>query len=114
MFFGPPENGGITSNQQQNMRYKIRTQTNEELRQIFFTKYVSRIFHLGLTLPDPTIRFDEASGQWIYQQPDWDQFKTIVKGGGPCSVQRLDLRKLSYQQAQWLRDALLANSQKAI
>ncbi|MGZ4133581.1 MAG: 1,2-phenylacetyl-CoA epoxidase subunit PaaA [Tumebacillaceae bacterium] len=114
MFFGPPENGNITSNQQQNMRYKIRSQTNEELRQIFFTKYVPRIFHLGLTLPDPTIRYDEASETWIYQQPDWEEFKTIVKGGGPCSVQRLDLRKLSYTQAQWVRDALLAKSHKAI
>ncbi|MGZ4122224.1 MAG: 1,2-phenylacetyl-CoA epoxidase subunit PaaA [Tumebacillaceae bacterium] len=114
MFFGPPENGNITSNQQQNMRYKIRSQTNEELRQIFFTKYVPRIFHLGLTLPDPTIRYDEASETWIYQQPDWEEFKTIVKGGGPCSVQRLDLRKLSYTQAQWVRDALLVKSHKAI
>lgn len=114
MFFGPPEEGNITSNQQMNMRYKIRSQTNEELRQIFFTKYVPRIFHLGLTLPDPTIRYDEAAEKWIYQQPDWEEFKTIVKGGGPRSVQRLDLRKLSYQDAQWVRDALLANTQKAI
>jgi ring-1,2-phenylacetyl-CoA epoxidase subunit PaaA len=114
MFFGPPEDGKITSNQQQNMAYKIRTQTNEELRQIFFDKYVPRIFHLGLTLPDPTIRYDEAEGKWHYQQPDWDEFKQIVTGHGPCSVSRLDLRKLSYQQAQWVRDALLSNTQSAI
>ncbi|KEO83903.1 1,2-phenylacetyl-CoA epoxidase subunit PaaA [Tumebacillus flagellatus] len=114
MFFGPPEGGKISSNQQMNMRYKIRSQTNEELRQVFFDKYVPRIFHLGLTLPDPTIRYDEAAGQWIYQQPDWDEFKQIVSGHGPRSVQRLDLRKLSYQQAQWVRDALLNNTQQAI
>ncbi|PWK07420.1 1,2-phenylacetyl-CoA epoxidase subunit PaaA [Tumebacillus permanentifrigoris] len=114
MFFGPPEDGKISSNQQQNMAYKIRSQTNEELRQAFFDKYVQRIFHLGLTLPDPTIRYDKTEGKWHYQQPDWNEFKQIVTGHGPCSVSRLDLRKLSYQQAQWVRDALLNNTQQAI
>lgn len=114
MFFGPPENGKISSNQQLNMRYKIRSQTNEELRQTFFDKYVPKIFHLGLTLPDPTIQYDEVEGKWNYQQPDWDEFKQIVSGHGPCSVSRLDLRKLSYQQAQWVRDALLNNTQQVI
>lgn len=110
MFFGPPESANtIKSNQETNMRYKIRSQTNEELRQIFFDKYVPRIFHLGLTLPDPTIHYSEEQGKWIYQQPDWEEFKKIVKGGGPRSVQRLDLRRLSYEDAVWVRDALLGN-----
>lgn len=107
MFFGPPEGATISSNQQKNMDYKIRSQTNEELRQIFFDKYVSKIFHLGLTLPDETIRYDEEQGKWIYRQPDWDEFKVIVKGGGPESESRLGLRRLSYEQAQWVRDAIL-------
>lgn len=109
MFFGPPEDGTITSNQQLNMRYKIRTQTNEELRQAFFNKYVPRIFHLGLTLPDETIHFNEAEGRWHYQQPDWEEFKQIVKGNGPRSAARLNIRRMSYEDAKWVRDALLAN-----
>ncbi|MBO8162588.1 MAG: 1,2-phenylacetyl-CoA epoxidase subunit A [Brevibacillus sp.] len=108
MFFGPPDDGTISSNQQLNMQYKIRTQTNEELRQAFFDKYVPRIFHLGLTLPDKTIRYDEAEGKWHYQQPDWEEFKQIVRGNGPRSAQRLQLRKVSYEEAKWVRDALLA------
>ncbi|MCK9918296.1 1,2-phenylacetyl-CoA epoxidase subunit A, partial [Microbacteriaceae bacterium K1510] len=113
MFFGPPDDGQISSNQQMNIRYKIRTQTNEELRQEFFNKYVPRIFHLGLTLPDETIHFDEADGKWHYQQPDWELFKQIVKGNGPCSAQRLQLRKMSYEDTQWVRNALLTNQREA-
>lgn len=110
MFFGPPENGGITSNQQMNMRYKIRSQTNEELRQAFLTKYVPKIWHLGLQIPDETIHFDEETGLWTYQQPDWNEFKQIVTGNGPKSHQRLQLRTLSYQESKWVRDALVTGN----
>ncbi|MFF0829325.1 1,2-phenylacetyl-CoA epoxidase subunit PaaA [Brevibacillus sp. NPDC003359] len=108
MFFGPPENGNITSNQEANMRYKIRTQTNEELRQIFLKKYLPRIFHLGFTVPDDTIYFDEAGDKWVYQQPDWEEFKQIVKGNGPRSAHRLNLRVMSYEETKWVRDAIMS------
>lgn len=108
MFFGPPEDGTISSNQQMNMRYKIRTQTNEELRQAFLNKYLPRIFHLGFTVPDETIHFDEATGKWVYQQPDWELFKQIVKGNGPRSAHRLQLREMSYEETKWVRDAIMA------
>ncbi|NTU23651.1 1,2-phenylacetyl-CoA epoxidase subunit A [Brevibacillus sp. HB1.2] len=108
MFFGPPENGNITSNQESNMRYKIRTQTNEELRQVFLKKYLPRIFHLGFTVPDDTIYFDEAEDKWVYQQPDWEEFKQIVKGNGPRSAHRLNLRVMSYEETKWVRDAIMS------
>jgi ring-1,2-phenylacetyl-CoA epoxidase subunit PaaA len=107
MFFGPPENGKISSNQEKNMRYKIRTQTNEQLRQAFLSKYVPQIWHLGLTIPDETIHYDEQTGEWHYQQPDWNEFKRIVNGHGPKSKERLLLRKMSYEDSQWVRIALL-------
>lgn len=108
MFFGPPENGSITSNQAANMRYKIRSQTNEELRQVFLKKYLPRIFHLGFTVPDDTIYFDEEEDKWVYQQPDWEEFKLIVKGKGPRSAQRLHLREMSYEETKWVRDAIMS------
>lgn len=114
MFFGPPEDGGISSNQRLNMRYKIRSKTNEELRQEFFNKYVPRIFHLGLTLPDETIRYDEEEGRWHYRQPDWNEFKRIIKGNGPRSKERLRLRRVSYEEGKWVRDALLAKQRNAV
>ncbi|MEB3101478.1 1,2-phenylacetyl-CoA epoxidase subunit PaaA [Ferviditalea candida] len=114
MFFGPPDNGVMSSNQSMNLRYKIRTQTNEELRQTFFNKYVPRIFHLGLTLPDETIRYDEKQQMWIYRQPDWEEFKQIVKGNGPRSKDRLHLRQMSYEESEWVRKALSYNPRKAV
>jgi len=107
MFFGPAskETTG-TSKQDVTIAYKIRTKTNEELRQNFFTKYVPRIRSLGLVIPDPTLRFDEETGQWEYAQPDWTKFKTIIQGGGPRSKERLELRRTSYENNAWVRDAL--------
>ncbi|WP_408009571.1 1,2-phenylacetyl-CoA epoxidase subunit PaaA [Pseudalkalibacillus sp. A8] len=107
MFFGPKsKENASTSHVDKNMRYKIREKTNEELRQEFFTKYVPRIWSLGLTIPDETIHFDEEQGLWVYQDPDWSEFKEIVTGNGPQSKERLELRKISYENNAWVREAL--------
>lgn len=113
MFFGPPENGKISSNQEKNIRYKIRTKTNEQLRQAFLSKYVPHIWHIGLTIPDETLRYDEETGVWHYQQPDWAEFQRIIHGNGPKSKERLHLRRISYEDSQWVREALL-NNQRAV
>ncbi len=107
MFFGPRTNAETGhSNQDKNMRYKLRTKTNEQLRQEFLTKYVPRVWALGLTIPDPTLRFDAESSEWKYQQPDWEEFKKIVTGHGPKSKERLALRVQSYEMNSWVREAL--------
>ena len=80
----------------------------KNFRQVFFTKYIPRILSLGLTIPDPTIHFDEESKLWIYQQPDWNEFKKIIKNKGPRSQARLNLRRTSYENNAWVRDALSA------
>ncbi|GAX89270.1 1,2-phenylacetyl-CoA epoxidase subunit PaaA [Effusibacillus lacus] len=112
MFFGPPEDK-MASNQNINLKYKIRTKTNEELRQIFFSKYIPHIWHIGLTIPDETLRYDEAEGRWVYQQPDWNELKRIIRGQGPKTQERLKLRKVSYDDNKWVRDALLHNQRTA-
>ena len=109
MFFGPASK--ITtgaSKQDVTIKYKIRTKTNEQLRQSFFTKYIPRILSLGLTIPDSTIHFDEEQQTWIYQQPDWNEFKKIIKNKGPRSQARLNLRRTSYENNAWVREALSA------
>ncbi len=107
MFFGPDtaKRTGNT-NQDINMKYKIRTKTNEELRQSFLSKYVPRIFALGLTVPDETIHYDHDQDKWIYKQPDWEEFKKIVSNHGPKSQSRLSLRRRSYEMNEWVRTAL--------
>jgi ring-1,2-phenylacetyl-CoA epoxidase subunit PaaA len=107
MFFGPGDASTTgTSKQDITIKYRIRTKTNEELRQDFFTKYIPRVLSLGLKLPDETMRFDSDSGRWIYKQPDWNRFKEIIKNKGPKSEARLRLRRISYETNEWVREAL--------
>ncbi|NBJ68096.1 MULTISPECIES: 1,2-phenylacetyl-CoA epoxidase subunit PaaA [Clostridia] len=106
-FFGPKskqETGH--SNVDISLKYKLRTKTNEQLRQEFLTKYVPKIELLGLTIPDENLHFDKSKNEWCYTEPDWEKFKMIVSGNGPESDARIDLRKNSYQNSQWVRDAL--------
>ncbi|OCA88990.1 1,2-phenylacetyl-CoA epoxidase subunit PaaA [Pseudobacillus wudalianchiensis] len=109
MFFGPASKDTTGSSKQDvTIKYKIRTKTNEQLRQAFFDKYVPRILSLGLTIPDPTMHYDEENKEWVYQQPDWSEFKKIIKNQGPRSQARLNLRRTSYENNAWVRDALAA------
>ncbi|EZP75776.1 phenylacetate-CoA oxygenase subunit PaaA [Parageobacillus genomosp. 1] len=111
MFFGPESAATTgTSKQDITIKYRIRTKTNEQLRQDFFTKYVPRILALGLKLPDETMHFDEKQGNWIYKQPDWNKFKEIIRNNGPKSKERLRLRELAYYHNAWVREALSGQS----
>ncbi|PKR86588.1 1,2-phenylacetyl-CoA epoxidase subunit PaaA [Heyndrickxia camelliae] len=107
MFFGP-ESAETTGSSKQDItiKYKIRTKTNEQLRQDFFTKYVPRVLALGFKLPDDTMHFDEEKGKWVYQQPDWSEFKKIIAGKGPKSQSRLQLRRMAFENSRWVREAL--------
>ncbi|RFA34757.1 1,2-phenylacetyl-CoA epoxidase subunit A [Virgibacillus dokdonensis] len=106
-FFGPKskQETGHT-NVDIGIKYKLRTKTNEQLRQEFLTKYVPKIQLLGLSIPDEQLRFDEDTQEWRYTEPDWQKFKRIVAGNGPKSDERLALRRNSYVNSQWVRDAL--------
>lgn len=111
MFFGPGDSSTTgTSKQDTTIKYRIRTKTNEELRQDFFSKYIPRVLSLGLKLPDETMRFDQESGMWQYKQPDWSKFKQIIKNEGPKSKERLRLREISYTNNKWVVDALSVQS----
>lgn len=106
-FFGPASTTTTGSTKQDiTVKYKIRVNTNEELRQSFLDKYVPRILSLGLEIPDPTLHLDEEKNAWVYQQPDWEAFKKILRNEGPKSQERLDLRRTSYEQNAWVREAL--------
>jgi ring-1,2-phenylacetyl-CoA epoxidase subunit PaaA len=107
MFFGPATAKTTGSSKQDlTIKYRIRTKTNEQLRQDFFTKYVPRVLALGLKLPDETMHYDKDLGEWVYQQPDWSEFKKIIANNGPKSQSRLRLRKIAYENNQWVREAM--------
>lgn len=105
LFFGPAETNSPSATIL--LKYRFRVKTNEELRQKFLTKYVPRIRSLGLTIPDPALRWDEEQGRWHYTQPDWQKLKAIARNEGPLSQYRLGLRRTSYEETRWVREALL-------
>ncbi|MFC7440368.1 1,2-phenylacetyl-CoA epoxidase subunit PaaA [Laceyella putida] len=104
-FFGPKE---VTAAAERMLYYGIRTKTNEELRQKFLDKYVPRIRSLGLTVPDPELRYDEADRCWRYSEPDWEKFGRIVRDSlGPKSQERMELRRHAHEGQRWVREAMI-------
>ncbi len=89
------------------LRWRIKAKTSEELRQEFLTIYVPRIRELGLVIPDPELRLDEAAGEWRYTEPDWDELRTVVTNHGPRSEARLEFRRLARAETAWVRDTIL-------
>jgi ring-1,2-phenylacetyl-CoA epoxidase subunit PaaA len=100
---GPPTDPA----RDKDLHWGIKSKNNEQLRQEFLSIYVPRILELGLTIPDPALRHDDESGRWEYTEPDWAELKSVVTGHGPASQSRLEFRRVSYAETQWVRDALL-------
>jgi len=90
------------------IHWRIKAKTSEELRQEFLGIYVPRIRELGLTIPDPELRLDDATGEWRYTEPDWDELRTVVTNHGPMSEQRLELRRLNRADTAWVRETILS------
>jgi len=90
------------------IHWRIKAKTSEELRQEFLGIYVPRIRELGLTIPDPELRYEKAAGEWRYTEPDWDELRAVVTNHGPMSEQRLEFRRLNRAETAWVRDSILA------
>ncbi|UWQ63400.1 1,2-phenylacetyl-CoA epoxidase subunit A [Leisingera caerulea] len=110
MMFGPSDKDSVHS--AQSMAWKIKINTNDELRQKFVDQTVPQIEFLGLDLPDPTIKWNEERGHYDYSDPDWSEFFDVIKGNGPCNVDRLAARNKAWDDGAWVRDGLLAHARK--
>lgn len=110
MMFGPPD--GESAHTDQSMRWKIKRFTNDALRQQFVDATVPQGHFLGLTFPDPDLRFDEASGHWRYGAIDWEEFREVLAGNGPCNRERLEARRRAHAEGAWVREAALAHAAK--
>jgi ring-1,2-phenylacetyl-CoA epoxidase subunit PaaA len=103
-FFGPVTMG---KSAERMMAYKIRSKTNEELRQKFINRYVPRILSLGMSIPDPALRQDPVTKTWSFTQPDWAFYSDMVRhNSGPASQSRLALRRQAHTGQQWVREAV--------
>lgn len=110
MMFGPSDAESIHSNQ--NMAWKIKINTNDELRQKFVDETVPQAEYLGLTIPDDDLKFNEETGHYDFTEPNWDEFFDVLKGNGPCNVERLEARNKAWDDGAWVRDAMLAHGEK--
>ena len=106
MMFGPHDNE--SPNSPTLLRWRIKTRTNDQLRQEFINELVPELQRLDLSLPDPALRRDEASGNWLIGPIDWDEFKRVVSGHGPCNQERLAARQKAHDDGRWVREALEA------
>ena len=110
MMFGPPD--AESTHSEQSMAWKIKRFSNDELRQKFVDMTVPQSEALGLTLPDPAIRWNEETGHYDFGEPDWDEFYAVVKGNGPCNRQRIEQRMQAHEEGQWVREAAAAYADK--
>lgn len=108
MMFGPPDSDAPPS---QNMAWKIKRFTNDELRQRFVNATIPQAEHLGLRIPEQ-INFNKATGNYDFGELDWDEFWAVVKGDGICSSNRLDARIKAVDDGAWVREAATAFAEK--
>ncbi|MCZ8375194.1 MAG: 1,2-phenylacetyl-CoA epoxidase subunit A [Beijerinckiaceae bacterium] len=110
MMFGPSDKDSQHSDQ--NMAWKIKRFSNDDLRQKFIDATVPQGHFLGLTFPDPDLRFNEATGHWEHGPIDWSEFNRVVRGEGPCNRERLKARQKAHDEGAWVREAALAHAEK--
>jgi ring-1,2-phenylacetyl-CoA epoxidase subunit PaaA len=110
MMFGPPDEA--STNTEQSMAWRIKRHTNDELRQRFVDMTVPQARALGVTLPDPALRWNEERGHYDFGTPDWAEFWRVVSGGGPCGRQRIEHRRAVHEQGAWVREAAVAYAAK--
>jgi ring-1,2-phenylacetyl-CoA epoxidase subunit PaaA len=104
-FFGPSDK--ISVHTETLMKWKVKMASNDDMRQKFLDEYVPKIWDLGLTIPDPNLKKNEQTGKWEYTEPDWEEFKRVINGNGPCNKERLAVRKWAEEKGEWVRRALL-------
>jgi ring-1,2-phenylacetyl-CoA epoxidase subunit PaaA len=110
MMFGPTDDD--SPNSKQSMAWKIKRFSNDELRQAFIDKTVPQAEFLGLTVPDPDLKWNEEKGHYDFGEINWDEFYNVIKGNGPCNKQRLDARNKAHDEGAWVRDAAVAYAEK--
>ena len=110
MMFGPPDDD--SPNTTQSMAWGIKRHTNDELRQRFVDMSVPQAKVLGVTFPDPDLTWNEERESYDFGQPDWSELMRVIKGDGPCNVERIDNRRNAHQQGEWVREAALAFARK--
>lgn len=110
MMFGPSDKDSVHS--VQSMAWKIKINTNDDLRQRFVDQTVPQAEFLGLTIPDENLKWNEDKGGYDFSDPDWTEFFDVINGNGPCNRERLNDRVKAWEDGAWYRDGLQAYGEK--
>ncbi|HET8780023.1 MAG TPA: 1,2-phenylacetyl-CoA epoxidase subunit PaaA, partial [Agromyces sp.] len=110
MMFGPPDDE--SPNSAQSMAWNIKRFSNDDLRQRFVGMLVPQAEVLGVTLPDPELRYNEETGQYDMSEIDWDEFNEVLAGRGPANAERLRRRREAHEEGAWVREAAAAYARK--
>jgi ring-1,2-phenylacetyl-CoA epoxidase subunit PaaA len=110
MMFGPPDDQ--SPNTAQSVRWRIKRETNDELRQKFVDVTVPQAEAIGLTIPDADLKWNESRGAYDYGAIDWEEFFAVVRGEGPVAKERMQARVKAWEDGAWVRDAAVAHAAK--
>jgi ring-1,2-phenylacetyl-CoA epoxidase subunit PaaA len=110
MMFGPPD--ADSPNTAQSMAWKVKRHTNDELRQRYVDMSVPQAEVLGVTFPDPELKWNAERGHYDFGAVDWDEFKNVLRGNGPCNAQRIAHRRSAQEEGAWVRTAATAHAGK--
>jgi ring-1,2-phenylacetyl-CoA epoxidase subunit PaaA len=110
MMFGPKDSE--STNTDQSMKWKIKRKTNDELRQQFVDMCAEQVKILEMTLPDENLKWNAATQHYDFGEIDWNEFRNVVKGNGPCNKQRLEARRKAHEEGTWVREAAVAYAEK--
>jgi ring-1,2-phenylacetyl-CoA epoxidase subunit PaaA len=112
MMFGPPDSQ--SPHTAESVRWKIKLLTNDQLRQRFIDQTVPQADYLRLTIPDSDLKWNEETGHYDFGEIDWTEFYNVIKGNGPCNMQRLRTRRQADADGAWVREAANAYAQKHV
>ncbi|HEY3776838.1 MAG TPA: 1,2-phenylacetyl-CoA epoxidase subunit PaaA [Rhizomicrobium sp.] len=107
MMFGPPDEN--SPNTAQSTRWRIKRETNDQLRQKFVDVTVPQADAIGLTVPDPALQWNETRGSYDFGAIDWEEFYAVVRGEGPVAKERMQSRVRAWEDGAWVREAALAH-----
>jgi ring-1,2-phenylacetyl-CoA epoxidase subunit PaaA len=110
MMFGPPD--ADSPNTAQSMRWRIKRDTNDELRQKFVDITVPQAEAIGLKVPDPALKWNEKTGHYDFGEVDWEEFYAVVRGEGPVAKERMTARRQAWEDGAWVREAAAAYAEK--
>ncbi len=110
MMFGPSDKDSAHSSQ--NMIWKIKRHSNDDMRQKFVDMTVAQAEYLGLTIPDPDLKWNEETGHYVFGEIDWTEFNEVVKGNGPCNKERVAAKQKAWSEGAWVREAAVAYAEK--